>query len=114
MDTKIVKEKISLDALKEIAKEQYGDMVKAAVDVARETVALGGELHSDANEKLLEAGSEQKNIWGINIYPDRPKSDWIEFTSLINIRPSASNRSMIIQDKALQQRITDIINALIV
>ena len=60
MQIKVITDTISINEVKKIAQDQYGDMVKAVVDVEQGVVALGGELHSDANEKLLEAGSEQK------------------------------------------------------
>jgi hypothetical protein len=93
-----------------LAAEQFGDMIKAAVDVVREVVALGGQLHSDEEAILLDDGSRQSDVWGINLYPDEPGDGWIEFDSMINVRPSQGNRSRGVADKALQNRIREVVS----
>jgi hypothetical protein len=93
-----------------LATEQFGDMIKAAVDVVREVVALGGQLHSDEEAILLDDGSRQSDVWGINLYPDEPGDGWIEFDSMINVRPSQGNRSRGVADKALQDRIREVVS----
>ena len=80
-------------------------MVKYVVDVERGLVAIGGEMHVDAEQALLDAGSRQGDLWGANYYPGRGRDGCIEFTSLINIRPAAGNRGMEIQDPALRERV---------
>lgn len=114
MEIKIVKDKITQDELKKIAQEGFGEIVKAVVDIEKEIMALGGELHSDANELLLENGSKQENLWGINIYPEKPEDGKIEFSALINIRPSIDNRSMEIQNSEIKKKIKQIVNKLLV
>lgn len=96
---------------REIAKEFYGDMVKGVVDVEREILALGGEWHMDANTALTEHGSSQDAIWGFNFYPNESR---IEYTSLINIRPTQGNRRIEVQDEALKQKMEHIIRTLII
>lgn len=113
MEIKIIREKITKNELKKIAMHGFGTMIKAVVDIEKETMALGGELHSDANNLLLENSSEQRNLWGINIYPDKPKEKWVEFTALINIRPSLGNRTMEIQDPKIKEKIKEIVDKLI-
>lgn len=113
MEIKIIKEKITKEELKKITQEGFGEMVKAVVDIEKEIIALGGELHADGNALLLENGSKQENLWGINIYPNKPKNEWVEFSALINIRPSIGNRSMEIQDNKIKEKIKEIINKLI-
>lgn len=113
MEIRIIKEKITKEQLKKIAQEGYGSVLKAVVDIGKEIMALGGELHSDAKDLLLEQGSKQENLWGIDIYPDRSKDKWIEFNSLINIRPSVGNRLMGIQDNKTKDKIRQIIDSLI-
>lgn len=110
MEIKIVTEAISLGELTQLAHAWYDDMVKGVVDVEREVLALGGEYHMDANMCLTESGSKQEAVWGFNIYPNRPRSEWIEFFSLINIRPASHNRSMLIESKELQEKMRAIIN----
>ncbi len=88
----------------------FGDMVKAVVDVERRLVALDAELHADLEAVLLAEGSQQKNLWGINLYPDLAGSDFIEFDSMINIRPSQKNQSRGVEDPATAKKIIEIVN----
>ena len=113
MTIKLVQQKISKQELLQLAKETYGDMVKGVIDINKKIMALGGELHSDAEALLMEEGSLQKDLWGINIYPGKSLKERIEFSSLINIRPSQGFRSMDIKDVRLKEQITEIVNALI-
>lgn len=108
MNIKIVADTITREEMSEIAKEFYGNMIKGVVDVENEIIALGGEYHMDANMILMEHGSRQDHVWGFNIYLDR-NDDWLEYVSLINIRPAAGNRSMFIEDQELCQKIKKII-----
>ncbi len=111
MIIKIVEDKIVLNELRELAKEYYTDMVKGVVDVSRGTVAFGGEYHMDANVKILEHGSKQAEVWGFNIYPNRPRSEWIEYTSLINIRPQLGNRTMEVKSEVIRKKMKEIIDS---
>ena len=111
MNIKIVEDKISLDELIEIAKEFYISMVKGAADIEKEIIAFGGEYHADANEILIENGSRQSDVWGFNVYFDRPRDSWIEYISLINIRPQANNLEMEIQDQGIRDKMKLIINS---
>lgn len=113
MEIKIIKNKISSEEAKRIADKQYGDMFKAVIDIEKEIMAAGGELHSDASEVLLKNGSDPKNLWGINIYPDNSRKTLIEFNSLINIRPLQNNRSMDIESEEIKEKIRKIVNKLI-
>lgn len=113
MDIKIIRQKISFQELKKIAALNYGDMVKGVADLGKKIIALGGELHADAEAVLLEAGSAQADLWGFNIYPDKPRKERIEFTSLINIRPSQGNRSIEIKDEKLREKIRNIVDTLV-
>ena len=91
----------------------FGDMIKFVVDVERGVIAIGGELHADAEQLLLEAGSRRGDLWGANYYPGRGRDGCIEFTSLINIRPSQGNLGMEVQDPALRERIRALTGALV-
>jgi hypothetical protein len=91
----------------------FEDMVKYVVDVSRGTIAVGGEMHADAEAVLLEDGSRQDDLWGANYYPGRGRDGCIEFTSLINISPSRGNRSMELQDPALRDRVRELTRALL-
>jgi hypothetical protein len=91
----------------------FEDMVKYVVDVERGVVAVGGEMHADAEQLLLEDGSRQGDLWGANYYPGRGRDGCIEYTALINIRPAAGNRSMEIQAPAVRERVRDLTGALV-
>lgn len=106
---KIISETLTIDELKQMAKNMFGNLVKAVVDVDRGIVAVDAELHSDIEALLLADGSKQKNLWGINLYPDIQGDDFIEFDSMINMRPSQGNRSCGVDDGEIREKITEII-----
>jgi hypothetical protein len=109
---RIVDSPITLDELKTMAEGLFGNLVKAVVDVERRILALDGELHADEEALLLENGSRQESLWGINIYPDLEGPDRIEFDSMINIRPSQGNRSRGVDDPKVRERIIQIVAGL--
>ena len=113
MEIKIIKSKISSDEVKKLAKEGYGDMVKGVADIKRKVMALGGELHADAEAILINNGSVSKDLWGFNIYPEKTKKEQIEFTSLINIKPALGSRSMEVKDPKVQSQIQSVISLLV-
>ena len=76
-------------------------------------MALGGELHSDEEAALLDDGSSQENLWGINLYPEERGEDWIEFDSMINVRPSQGNRSRGVEDEEIRERIRRIVESMV-
>lgn len=99
--------------LSSVAELQFGDMVKAVVDVDRGVMAIGGELHSDEEAALIDDGSAQEHLWGINLYPAEGEDAWIEFDSMINVRPSQGNRSRNVEDSTLRDRIRRIVTGLV-
>jgi hypothetical protein len=114
MSIRIIREPVTIEELLGMAAEQFGDFVKAVVDVQRGVMALGGELHADEEAFLLEDGARQADLWGINLYPDRLITDLVEFDSMINVRPSQGNRSRSVDDPGLQRRIAEIVQRLVV
>ena len=106
---KIIDKKLTIEELKQMAASTFGNMVKAVVDVDREIVAVDAELHSDLEALLLVDGSKQKNIWGINLYPDMHGEEFVEFDSLINIRPSRGNRSRGVESEEIRKKIISIV-----
>ncbi|MCM8773409.1 MAG: DUF5674 family protein [Candidatus Omnitrophica bacterium] len=110
----IVKENIPLEKVKQMANKSFGDLVKAVVDVERRVIAMDGELHSDLEALLLSDGSQQKDLWGINIYPYVEGEGFIEFDSLINIRPSQGNRSYRVEDEVVRKKIITIVKEKII
>ena len=109
----ITDKKISLASLKELCEQGFGDMVKLVVDVERSIIAIGGELHADAETLLLEQGSDQKNLWGANFYPWNPSGERISFTALINIRPHQDNPSLEILNETIKKKMKTIIEQLV-
>ena len=86
-------------------------MIKGVVDIGKEIVAFGGEYHIDSNNILINNGSSQSDIWGFNILFDKPRESWIEYVSLINIRPHANNFDMEVQDAAIRDKMKKIVNS---
>jgi len=109
----IVRELVSLATVRELAQRGFGDMVKASVDIGRGVMAIGGELHADEEAMLLDDGARQADVWGINIYPHEAGNAWIEFDSMINVRPAQGNRSRGVDDPAIRSEIRRVIDALI-
>lgn len=109
----IVDRRIDPQQLSRLVHLYFGDMVKYVVDVERRIAAVGGELHADAEQLLLESGSRQADLWGANYYPGQGRDGCIEYTALINIRPAQGNRSMLIQDSGIRDRVREITSALI-
>ena len=109
----IIRDPISREALRDMAGRQFGDMVKVVVDVEAGIMAIGGELHSDEEAMLLDQGSRLSNLWGINLYPEKPSQEWIEFDSMINVRPSAGNRSRFVESGEIREAIIQIVQRLV-
>ena len=106
-------QKITIPELKEMANNMFGNFVKAVVDVELDIMAVDAELHADIEALLLENGSKQENLWGINLYPELSRTDFIEFDSMINIRPGQNNKSRNIEDPKIREEILAIVNKLV-
>jgi hypothetical protein len=104
---------IGVDQLREMARGRFGDMVKAVVDLQRGVMLLDADMHADQEAELLADGSQQQDLWGINLYPDLSDSDWLEFDSMINLRPSFGNRSRGVDDPETRARIADLVQRLV-
>lgn len=115
MEIKIIKDTITREELKQIAEKQFGDMVKAVVDIKQEIMAIGSELHADGETALMEKqGSKREHTWGINLYPEKSGEELIEFNSMVNIKPSLNNRSRDIENQEIKQKIMAIISKLVI
>lgn len=113
MEIRIIFQTVSRKDLINLSHNTFGDLVKAVVDVSKGIMAIGGELHADEEMILLEQGSLQEDLWGINLYPEKNDTDWIEFDSIINIRPSQNNRSRGVEDPLIQKKIIEIVTSLL-
>jgi hypothetical protein len=111
---KLIKKEIAIKDIEEMAKATFGDLVKAVVDIEKEIMVVDGDLHADEEAVLMNQGSEQKNLWGINLYPElKNEKDFIEFDSMINVRPSQNNKTRGIEDINIQNRIREIVDKLL-
>jgi hypothetical protein len=102
-----------MDELRGLAEGRFGDMVKGVVDLRRDLMLLDAEMHADQEAELLEGGSVQEDLWGINLYPDLPESDFIEFDSMINLRPSFGNRSRGVDDEKTRAQVWALVGRLV-
>ena len=114
MDIKIIKSPITREELKHIASEGFGELVKVVVDLEQEIMAVGGELHADEETLLIDQeGSQREYTWGINIYPDKTGDDFIEYDSMVNLKPSFGNRTRSVENKEIREQIKKIVGTLI-
>jgi len=113
MEITLVDRPVSREQIKAAAWPYYEEVVKVVVDVEKEVMAIGGEMHADEEKFLLEHGSKQEDLWGINIFTEIDGPEMIEFDSLINIRPRAGNRSRGVEDPAIRERIVQLVNSLV-
>lgn len=109
----IIKDKISLEELKKIAEKSYSGFVKSVVDIERSIMAVDAGMHADLEKFLLEDGSKQQDLWGINIHPEIEGAGRIEFDSMINLRPWQNNRTRGVDDLETQKKIIETVNKLI-
>ena len=113
-DIEIIRARVALHHLRQLADGLFGDLVKAVVDVEQGVMAIGGELHADEEAALLAEGSRQAALWGINLYPaQHGETGWIEFDSMINVRPGQGNRSRAVGDPAVRRRIAEVVGDLV-
>lgn len=96
-----------------LARGRFGDMVKGVVDLGRGVLLLDADLHADQEAELLAEGAAQADLWGINLYPEISGEDWLEFDSMINLRPSFGNRSRGVDDSATRVAIAELVGRLV-
>jgi hypothetical protein len=104
---------VSIGEVRDLARRRFGDLIKAVVDLRRGIMLLDAELHADQEAELLAEGSAQRDLWGINLYPDVDGPDWLEFDSMINLRPSSGNRSRGVDDPAIREAIATLVARLV-
>jgi hypothetical protein len=115
VEIRIIKKPITRVELKKIAERRFGDMAKAVVDVGQEIMAVGGELHADMETLLMEnENSLRKDTWGINLYPENSGEDFVEFDSMVNLKPALGNRTRNVEDKEVREKIKEIVSKLVV
>lgn len=106
----LIKKPLTIKQLSEMAALMFGHLVKAVVDIDTKEVAIDAELHADLEAYLLDYGSKQHSLWGINLHPGNyPNESFIEFDSMINIRPNQNNPSRTVLDPDIKKQISAII-----
>lgn len=113
----IITDKISIQKLKEMAEKMFGSLVKAMVDIEKGIMAVDAPMHADLFELLIEKeNSEPKNLWGINIYPAKISlpdgsqgDDFIEFDSIMNLKPGLGNKTRGVEDENVRKRIIEVV-----
>lgn len=105
----IIENTISKAELIQMSKKMFDSLVKAVVDVEKNILVVDAELHSDQEQFLIEQGSEQKNLWGINLYPEKTGRAWLEFDSMINLKAWAGNKTRGVDDPKIRKQIAEII-----
>ena len=104
----ILSSKITKDDLFKISEVIFDDnMVKAVVDVGKRLVAIDAPMHVDLEQMLLQNGSKQEDLWGINLHPE--DDEFVEFDSMINIRPK-QNKHLYIDDENTRNLIIEVVD----
>ncbi len=109
----LVSDTISIDELKKMSENMFEGIVKAVVDIEKGIMMVDAPMHADEEAVLLEQGSSQANLWGINLHPTLEGDAFIEFDSMINLRPSWGNRSRGVDDPHIQAQIRQIVQKLV-
>lgn len=110
---KLIDKTISIAELKQMSQRMFGGLVKAVVDIEKEIIVVDAAMHADEEQELLKQGSKQDDLWGINLYPELSGEDFVEFDSMINVRPRLNNFSRDITDEKLRKKIITIVNKLV-
>lgn len=106
---KILSAKIEKEELAKSENIFDGPMVKGVVDIEKQLLAIDAGLHADLERMLLEAGSSQEVLWGINLWYEDDGEDFVEFDSMINVRPRQGNRTRDVEDEATRKRIIEVV-----
>ncbi len=105
---------ISVVALERMAAELFGNLVKAVVDVDLGIMVVDMEMHADAESLLIDNGSRQWALWGINLHPGSVgTAEFIEFDSMINMRPRQGNNSKYVEDAEERVKVVAIVERLV-
>lgn len=110
---RIIKDKIRLSELSEMAKNMFDNLVKAVVDIDQKIIAVDAPMHSDEEAELIKCGSKQEDLWGINLYPEKYNEDFVEFDSMTNIKPNQGNRSRGVDEPKIRKIIIKIVKKLV-
>lgn len=110
---KTIRDSISGDELKQMSEKMFNKLVKAVVDIEQGIMVVDADMHVDQEQLLLDQGSQQENLWGINLHPYNTGTERIEFDSMINLRPSWGNKSRSVEDPNIQKKIITLVERLV-
>ncbi len=113
MQAKVIEKCINKSELLPLELKGHVSLVKAVVDIKQAIMVAGVSMHSDAETLLLEQGSKQEDLWGINLYLKKTCDDWIEYDSMINLRPWQDNDSRGVDNPETRRRIREIVDLLV-
>ena len=110
---KLITEKITKHELKKLSDRSFGTIIKAVIDIEKKIMVIDAAMHADEESFLLQQGSKQDDLWGINIYPEETGDQMIEFDSMINVRPRLNNMTRSIENENIRKKIITIVHSLI-
>ncbi|EKD62702.1 MAG: hypothetical protein ACD_52C00087G0006 [uncultured bacterium] len=105
----IIKKKATKDQIKNMAQD-FDGYIKVVVDVDQEMLAGGGQRHFEGEQKLLQEGSRQENLWGGGIDLE---SREIDYNSIINLRPNRNNPGRDIMSADIRKKFDMIVKELL-
>lgn len=86
------------------------NVIKGVVDVKKRLLAVDAPMHMDLEQYLLNNGSEQYDLWGINLYlGEEDIEELVEFDSMINLRPAQNNRTRGVDDVKIREQIKQVV-----
>lgn len=106
--------KVSLEELKKMSQRMEYGIVKAVVDIENQIMVVDADMHADQEQMLLDAGSDQHYLWGINLIPaNYGQPNFIEYDSMINLRPTQGNKSRGVDDPQIRTKIQEVVASLV-
>lgn len=109
-----VTDSITVATLERMAVGRFGNLVKAVVDVERGIMVVDADMHADEEALLIDDGSHQRSLWGINLHPGKfGTPEFVEYDSMVNLRPSQGNRSKFVEDPRERERVEKLVSRLV-
>lgn len=105
----VIGKKATEDEINKIA-EDFDGYIKLVVDVKQEILAAGGERHFEGEQKLLQEGSKQEDLWGGGLDLETGE---IDYNSIINLRPGQNNPSRDILSSSIRNKFDKIVKKLL-
>lgn len=103
----IANKQVTPEQIQQMAAD-YDGYIKFVVDISQKILAGGGERHVEGEQKLLELGSKQDDLWGGGIDLETKE---IDYNSMINLRPSQNNPSREVLSDTIRKKIDEIVHS---